>query len=61
MITINKELRFPPIDEVLINALDELFPERSADLTWDEKEVWFYAGRREVVRFLKQKYKEQTE
>ena len=43
----------PIIKEDLINALDELFPEASADLQWSEKEVWFKAGQRSVVNWLK--------
>ena len=51
----------PIIKEDLINALDELFPEASADLQWSEKEVWFKAGQRSVVKCLLTKYEEQEE
>ena len=51
----------PIIKEDLINALDELFPEASADLQWSEKEVWFKAGQRSVVKFLLKIMEEQKE
>lgn len=42
-------------------ALATQFPERSADLDWSEKEVWFRAGQCDVVRWLAQKLEEQAE
>jgi len=54
-------ISIPIIKDDLINALDELFPEASADLQWSEKEVWFKSGQRSVVKFLLSQYKEQKE
>lgn len=54
-------ISIPVIKDDLINALDELFPEASADLQWSEKEVWFKSGQRSVVKFLLTKYMEQKE
>ena len=51
----------PKIDERLVAALATQFPERSADLDWSEKEVWFKAGQCDVVRWLAQKLEEQAE
>jgi hypothetical protein len=50
---------FVPVDRVLVEKLDELFPEKSADLELEIEEVWYRGGQTHVVRFLKQKLKEQ--
>tara|TARA_B100001939_G_scaffold17505_1_gene14572 strand:- start:9177 stop:9401 length:225 start_codon:yes stop_codon:yes gene_type:complete len=52
---------WPVIPESIITRLNECFPERSADLSWDEKQVWFASGQRSVVRFLNQVFLEQNE
>ena len=44
--------KLPPISDTLIKVLDQRFPERCADLAWDEKEIWYKAGQRSVVRLL---------
>ena len=51
----------PRLSEQLVAALAAQFPERSAELTWTEKEVWFYAGQVSVVRWLALKLEEQEE
>tara|TARA_Y100001963_G_C6582872_1_gene354299 strand:+ start:291 stop:488 length:198 start_codon:yes stop_codon:yes gene_type:complete len=58
---IKKQTAFPDIPEELLGELDSRFPEKCAELSWDEKEVWFAAGQRSVVRFLLQIHKEQRE
>jgi|TARA_Y100001973_G_C5188052_1_gene329131 hypothetical protein len=55
------EEAYPTVPEDLIKQLNINFPERCADLDWEEKKVWFYAGQRAVVRFLNSKYNEQQE
>jgi hypothetical protein len=47
------------LSEQLIAALATQFPERSADLDWSEKEVWFKAGQVSVVRWLASRLEEQ--
>ncbi len=60
--TDNKKLdEFPPISQNLIEELNKLFPEISADLKWSEKEVWFRSGQRSIVRFLNSHYIKQNE
>ena len=51
----------PRLSEQLVAALAAQFPERSAELNWNEKEVWFYAGQVSVVRWLALKLEEQEE
>ena len=52
---------FPPISKALVLALSAQYPERSADLSWSEKEVWFRAGQASVARFVEAKFTEQEE
>ena len=52
---------FPPIPEALLKALEAMFPERSADLQWTDRQVWFKAGERNIVRFLRAEYEAQQE
>ena len=40
--------------------LDEVFPLREPQLTEAEKEIWYYAGQRSVVRFVEREYEDQT-
>ena len=51
----------PLLKADLINSLDERFPEQNADLKWSDREVWFKAGQRSVIKFLLKEYEEQKE
>ena len=51
----------PVIKEDLLNYLDAIFPEKSADLKDTEKEVFFKGGQRSVVNHLIQQKKIQEE
>ena len=51
---------FPPIDEVLINRLKEMIPEKCPDIDTDDREIWYYAGRRSMVKMLESVYNEQN-
>ena len=57
----DKDTELPPINKALLEKLNELFPEKSADLSWEEKEVWYKSGQRSVIHFLQQTYKDQQE
>ena len=57
----DKDAKIPPIDRNLLEKLNELFPEKSADLSWEEKEIWYKSGQRSVIHFLQQTYKDQQE
>jgi hypothetical protein len=54
-------LDFPAIPADLLEALERLFPERSADLQWTDREVWHKAGSRDVIRMLRARFDEQNE
>ena len=49
------EKPIPPIDKSLLQALDDLFPEQSAEVDWNMNHVMFKAGQRSVIRFLHSK------
>lgn len=46
------EQKVPNLTREQVEALDSIFPESSADLTWTDREVWYRSGQRSVVRFL---------
>ena len=47
-----RKVQKPIIKEDLLNYLDIIFPEKSADLKDTEKEVFFKGGQRSVVNHL---------
>ena len=47
-----REIPKPIINNDLIQYLDSIFPEKSADLKDTEKEVYFKGGQRSVVNHL---------
>lgn len=54
-------MAWPPLDEALINRLEEVIPEKCPDITASDREIWMYAGSRSVVRMLRAVYLEQQE
>jgi len=54
-----EKIPFASVD--LIEKLDEMYPEKCPDITDSEREIWMYAGAREVVRRLVQRVKQETE
>lgn len=56
-----KQVKLPVITDELLEALDNLFPERTPEINMEPKEMYFKIGQRSVVRFLHQKQKEQSE
>ena len=56
-----QESAFPRLPETLIKELNRRWPEMCADLSWDEKTVWYAAGQRSVIRFLNAIYQDQQE
>ena len=47
-----REIPKPIINQELIDYLDSIFPEKSADLKDTEKEVYYKGGQRSVVNHL---------
>lgn len=56
-----EEPQFPLIPASLIEALDKLYPNRSPQLTWSDREIWWKGGQRQVVDFLREQYDRQSE
>lgn len=52
---------FPLIPDDLLTALNEIYPEKSPDRLTGERDIWMDVGRRDVVRFLTAKRKQQIE
>lgn len=42
----------PVITDELIQALDQVFPNRCPDLSLSDREVWYRSGQRYVVDYL---------
>ena len=51
----------PFINPEIIKYLDELYPDKSPDLSMEEKLIWFSAGQVSVVRHLRDQYNLQEE
>jgi hypothetical protein len=56
-----KEIPKPIINQELIDYLDNIFPEKSADLKDTEKEVYYKGGQRSVVNHLINQKQQQEE
>jgi len=56
-----REIPKPIISKELIEYLDSIFPEKSADLKDTEKEVFFRGGQRSVVNHLINQKQQQEE
>ena len=42
----------PHVSEELIKYLSQIYPDKSPELKWTDKEVWFHRGEVQVVRHL---------
>ena len=51
----------PLITDDLIQALDNLYPQRHPDLSLSDREIWYKAGQRFVVDYLIEQQKRQQE
>lgn len=51
----------PAIDERLVSALAEQFPDQAPSLELADREVWFRSGQVSVVRWLAKRLEEQRE
>lgn len=51
--------KIPIISSNLLKYLDSLYPNRCADLSLSDREVWFQAGQRSVIDFLLKAKEEQ--
>jgi hypothetical protein len=51
----------PPLDAALVDALDKRFPERCARPGMTLEDIWLEAGKREVIRFLQDQLRQQSD
>lgn len=51
-----KPLETPRYATDLLKVLDEMYPEKCPSPKDDERDIWMYAGKRELIRTLIQKY-----
>ena len=56
-----KKIKTPLISEELINYLEQLFPDKCADLKDTDKEIFHKSGQRSVVNHLIEQFKIQGE
>jgi len=56
-----KKVEIPVLKEELIEYLEVLFPEQCADLNDRERDIFYKAGQRSVVKHLIEKLKQQQE
>ncbi len=51
---------FPPISEVLLRELENMFPPSYPDLKMSDRELWAKAGEGRVIQFLQNMFREQN-
>jgi len=54
------EMLWPPIDEMLIRRLKEIYPDQCPSIETPDREIWRYLGQVELVRMLESVYTEQN-
>lgn len=52
-------MKTPHISAEIIEYLNELYPEKSPEITWGDREIWLRSGQRSVVRKLIAQYEDQ--
>jgi len=55
------EKPFPPISQELLTALSRVFPDQVPNLSDTDRQVWTKVGNVQVVRFLRERFREQNE
>jgi len=46
---------------VMVQLLEEAFPDRCPSLIMTDREIWFYAGKVSLIKFMRAKLEEATE
>ena len=54
------EMLWPPIDEMLIRRLKEIYPDKCPSIETPDREIWRYLGQVDLVRMLESVYTEQN-
>ena len=45
----------------MVQLLEEAFPDRCPSLIMTDREIWFYAGKVSLIKFMRAKLEEATE
>ena len=53
------DLLVPNLTIAMLDALDRMYPERCAEPSDTERDLWIKVGRRQVVRFLREQFNRQ--
>ena len=54
------EILWPPIDEMLIRRLKEIYPDKCPAIDTPDREIWRYLGQVELVRMIESVYTDQN-
>lgn len=57
----SKDGEFPSVPFSLLERLERMLPEKCPDLDMSERDIFYYAGKRAVVRMLREVFNEQNE
>lgn len=49
----------PPLNSDIIQYLDSMIPHRCPSISDEDRAIWMYAGKRELIDFLKKRHLEQ--
>ena len=61
MINPDNGISLPYIPDDLLDSIDTHFPDKCPSITEEDRMIWFKAGQRSVVEFLKDQSKRQKE
>lgn len=53
--------KLPIVDKALLEYIERLYPDKSPELAWQDREVWFRRGAVDVCRTLRRIFDEQQE
>ena len=56
---LDEDVLVPNLTQLLLDALNNLYPEHCADPSSPEREIWIKVGERKVVRFLQEQFNRQ--
>lgn len=49
--------KFPHVSEALVTHLERLYPDRTPDPAWSERDIWIRVGMVKIIRLLRQQLK----
>jgi hypothetical protein len=55
------DVNLPDLSTALVEALEKLFPDCCPDISLTDRQVWFAAGRADVIKYIREQYRRQNE